>query len=401
MLDDRRAPGAADHSRLSIEGERAAEVRERSASFFEDYLWESDVGERVRVRLARHGIDPATLRQFGVGYAPGDTGLLLADLRRCGYDEGELIAAGVASHSDRERLHALFHARIMFPMRDADRRALGFAGLATHLGPSWPLWLTSPGGGPFQTGRAMFAIREAAGAIGDAGRALVLRDPVQVLALHQSGRREAVAVIHSPITRAHLHLLAVALGVGPRDVHLARRDGRLGVVAAPGDAEVDADAFAARDLPAGFALAESGRRPIRRGPAAGEADEVIDDHPPRTRAIVYLAGLAIGAGIPIGVLLLAAPDDGAANGWTPTLNVVIGAVAAAYVALAFAVARVSARVRERSTTRRMRLPWVRGRDEVQPAGWTYHRLEEILVGAALVSAVVCVVLWMTVGGFLG
>ena len=49
----------------------------------------------------------------------------------------------------------------------------------------------------------------------------------------------------------------------------------------------------------------------------------------------------------------------------------------------------------------MRLPWVRGSDEVQPAGWTYHRVEEILVGAALISAVTCVVLLMTVGGFLG
>ena len=53
------------------------------------------------------------------------------------------------------------------------------------------------------------------------------------------------------------------------------------------------------------------------------------------------------------------------------------------------------------TTRRMRLPWVRGSGEVQPVGWTYHRLEEILIGSALVSAVVCIVLWMTVGGFLG
>ena len=34
-------------------------------------------------------------------------------------------------------------------------------------------------------------------------------------------------------------------------------------------------------------------------------------------------------------------------------------------------------------------------------GWTYHRLEEILVGAALASAVTCIVLLMTIGGFLG
>jgi hypothetical protein len=49
----------------------------------------------------------------------------------------------------------------------------------------------------------------------------------------------------------------------------------------------------------------------------------------------------------------------------------------------------------------MRLPWARGSREVQPAGWTYHHMEEIFVGAALVSAAVCLVLLMTVGGFLG
>ena len=35
-----------------------------------------------------------------------------------------------------------------------------------------------------------------------------------------------------------------------------------------------------------------------------------------------------------------------------------------------------------------------------PTGRTHHRLEEVLVGAALASAVTCVVL-LTVGGFLG
>ena len=49
----------------------------------------------------------------------------------------------------------------------------------------------------------------------------------------------------------------------------------------------------------------------------------------------------------------------------------------------------------------MREPWARGSDEWQPSGWTYHRLEEILVGAALAGAITCVVLLVTVGGFLG
>ena len=49
----------------------------------------------------------------------------------------------------------------------------------------------------------------------------------------------------------------------------------------------------------------------------------------------------------------------------------------------------------------MREPWARGSGEWQPRGWTHHRLEEILVGAALASAVTCIVLLMTLGGFLG
>ena len=85
------------------------------------------------------------------------------------------------------------------------------------------------------------------------------------------------------------------------------------------------------------------------------------------------------------------PDTEGPSGATPALNVVIVSVAAAYLALTVVVSRVSAKHRAQSTERRMRLPWVRGSGEVQPTGWTYHRLEEVLIGAALVSALICLV----------
>jgi hypothetical protein len=389
----------------TTESRSAPQVREQilecSAAFYERVLWESEVGSRTRQRLVRHGLEEPTLRSFRVGYAPDSTELLREHLRRCAYSDDELIAAGIATRSDREHLHLLFHARVMFPFRDADDRVLGFAGLATHLGPSWPLWLTSPDRGQFRTGAAIFAIGEAAPAIARARRALVLRDPVQVLALHQGGRHDAVAVIQSPITREHLFQLADALGVRSRDLHLARCDGRLGVVAVPEIADVADDAFAERSLPAGFGLINS-RRPAGRGapPAAVDADHGYEPPPP-TRAIVYITGGIVGVGIPIGALLVAEAQNDGATGPTEALNLVIVGVAGAYVVLTLIVGRVSARVRAQSSERRMRLPWVRGSDEVQPAGWTYHRVEEILVGAALISAITCVVLLMTVGGFLG
>jgi hypothetical protein len=228
---------------------------------------------------------------------------------------------------------------------------------------------------------------------------LVLRDCVQVLALHQQGRRETVGVIQSPITRTHAAQLASILRT--RDLQFARRDGGLGVVAVPAGADVDDDSFAARTTPAGFSLIDSTRRPDGAAPAEWSLSAPFEEEAPPARGFVYFAGVLIGVGIPIGLLLVAAPHDQSTRGSTPTLNLVVIGVAVAYLLLTLGVSRVSARVRARSQTRRMREPWARGSDEWQPSGWTYHRLEEILVGAALASAITCIVLLITIGGFLG
>jgi DNA primase catalytic core, N-terminal domain len=380
---------------------RTEELLERATTFFESVLWESEAGSAALARLARHGLDVVTLRRFRVGYAPGNTGLLAEHLRDWDYTDDELVTAGIGIRSDRERVHLIFHARLMFPIQSTDGAVLGFTGLGTHLGPSWPLWLTSADGHGFRRGVAIFAIGEASTAIREARRALVLRDPVQVLALHQSDRRDAVAVIQSPITREHLEQLADALDVDRRDLHLARRDGSLGVVVLPDLIDPPREWFADRAIPAGFSLINSNRARVPAASATRDAGAERAEPPPRTRLVVYIASIMIGVGIPIGGLLVANARDEGGAGSPDVLNLTIVGVAVAYAVLALVVARMSARVRARSTTRRMRLPWVRGSDEVQPAGWTYHRVEEILVGAALASAITCVVLLLTVGGFLG
>ena len=374
-------------------------IRARTSAYFESVLWETDLGIRVQGYLGRAGIEPDILRAFRVGYAPGDTQRLLDHLGESDDLADELAAAGLASRSDRSHIHVLFHARIMFPITDLDGEILGFAGLATHLGPSWPLWVTSPDAGGFDASSSLFGIRQAAPAIEGARRALVVRDPVQVLALHQDGRRDVVGVIHSPITRYHTHHLATLIRAD--DLDYSRRDGTVGVVAKPAGADVEEADFAAKTTPAGISLIDAKSRSQRRRAVRQQAEFTGDEVRPTTRPIVFVAGAIVGIGIPLGILAIAAPHNEAAEGSTPTLNVMIVGIAVAYFVLAIVVGRVSARVRARSKARRMREPWARGSGEWQPRGWTYHHTEEILVGAALVSALTCLALWMTVGGFLG
>jgi hypothetical protein len=382
---------------------RGEEILERSAEFFESRLYDSEAGQRTLSRLERAGIEVDTLRRFRTGYAPGDVQELLAHLGEWGYSTDELVAAGVATHSDREYLHVLFHARVMFPIGDVDRRVLAFAGLATHLGPSWPLWVTSPEGPGYQPGSALFGVDLALPAIAEAGRALIKRDCVEVMRLHQEGRAETVGVIQSPITAEHLGVIAAALKVRQRDLDVVRTPRLDGVLVQPAGAEVDPEAFGPAERRRGSVpIAATIRSDWVDDAIEAEGDAAEADEVRPVRRGVYLAGILIGAGIPLGTLLFIAPDiEGGRAGATPALNVMIAVVAAAYLVLTVAVARVSARHRDRSSSRRMRPPWARGSGEWQPGGWTYHRVEEVLIGAALVSVVICLVLWMTIGGFLG
>ena len=187
------------------------------------------MGTRVRSRLAlgHRRTDPARLPGR---VCAGRHSEAARTSGRVGYTPEELIAAGLASRSERSRMHVVFHGRIMFPISNVDGGIPGFAGLATHLGPSWPMWLTSPDQGPFDAGTAIFGISQAAPEIARARRALVLRDCVQVLALHQQGRRESVAVIGSPITRRHRSQPAAR---SAPTIFTERRDGRLGVPPPP------------------------------------------------------------------------------------------------------------------------------------------------------------------------
>jgi DNA primase-like protein len=373
---------------------RAGEVLDAAAAFFSEYLWTSQISASVRERIAREGVDTETARTFGVGYVPGDHRLILDHLGQRGYSAAELHEAGIATRSRRGRVHSQFRSRIMFPIRDRDGRMLGFAGMATNPGPSWPLWLTSPDRGRFDRRTAIFAIDRAAAGIGEAERAVVVRDCLEVLRLHQRGRCEAVAVIRCPITPEHAAQIAAALGVAPAAVTLERHDRHAGVVISPmRGREHDGDGQpldAHRETEARVRTSGSEVRP-----------DPIKTRSPAARAFLQIARGVLGIGIPLTWVAILRPDPDFTGGADPAFVGAIGGVAGTYVVLALVAAIAGAPVRARSRARRMRGPWAMGLTEWQPIAWTYHMLEDILIGAAIISIPVCTALFAIMGGFTG
>jgi hypothetical protein len=191
-----------------------------AGEFFESRLWEDETSSKARDMLAREGIDEKTIRAFGVGFAPVGHKDLLEHLNGLGYSTDEVVASGLARVSARGRVHPHFASRIMFPIRDRDGRTLGFAGLGTHLGPSWPLWVVSPDDGLYRRSDAVFGLDRAAKGIAVSGMAVVLGDCMAVLRAHQDGQPNAVTVHTGGVTPGQIAEMAAGTRGGADTLEL-------------------------------------------------------------------------------------------------------------------------------------------------------------------------------------
>jgi len=198
----------------TLSEDRIEQLLADAAEFFEAYLWEAQSSEPGRDALAKEGLDKKVIRAFGLGYAPVGPDVFMYHLHGLGYSTEELVVAGLASRSPRGRAHVHFRSRVMFPVRDRQGRVLGFAGLGTHLGPSWPLWVTSPDLGLYARSQAVFGLDRAARQIARSGSALILPDCIEVLKAHQDGQTNAVTVHSNEVTREQMQTLAAGMRGG-------------------------------------------------------------------------------------------------------------------------------------------------------------------------------------------
>jgi DNA primase len=186
---------------------RLWELLERTAKFYERYLWESPKAEKARAYLAERGLGEEVLRRFGVGMAPSPWDQVLTGSQRAGFKVEELLAAGLAQRGRQGGHYDRFRNRITFPIRDQRGRVLGFG--ARALSPdSQPKYLNSPEGELYRKSHTLYGIDRARGPIAKARRAIVVEGYTDVLALHQAGVEEAVAIMGTAITPEQVSMLA-------------------------------------------------------------------------------------------------------------------------------------------------------------------------------------------------
>ena len=186
---------------------RLWELLELTAKFYERYLWESQKARRARAYLEGRGLGEEVLRRFGVGMAPSAWDQVLTGSQRRGFKVEELIAAGLIQKGRQGGHYDRFRNRITFPIRDQRGRVLGF-GARALMADAKPKYLNSPEGELYRKSHTLYGIDRARGSIAKARRAIVVEGYTDVLALHQAGVEEAVAIMGTAITPEQIQMLA-------------------------------------------------------------------------------------------------------------------------------------------------------------------------------------------------
>jgi DNA primase len=198
---------------------------EQAASFYKRQLREHTQAPRAIEYLKGRGLSGDISRDFDIGYAPPGWDNLLrafnaqanpalqAQLTEAGLviEKGEKDRGGRSQHpasgGTRASLHSgyydRFRDRIMFPIRDARGRVMGFGGRVLSAD-ELPKYLNSPETPVFHKGRELYGLYEARKAVRQLDRLLVVEGYMDTVALAQFGIRYGVATLGTAITRDHL-----------------------------------------------------------------------------------------------------------------------------------------------------------------------------------------------------
>lgn len=187
--------------------ERLYELLERATKFYERTLAEADEAAAARAYLAERGFSPAVMKKFRLGYSPKAWDKLFMPALRQGFSEQELLDAGLAQRNDRGQIFDRFRGRIMFPLSDKKGIVRGF-GARGMRDSDKPKYLNSAEGPVYHKGTQIFGIDHARRPAAAKKRVIAVEGYADVLALHDAGFEESVAVMGTAMTEQQAAELA-------------------------------------------------------------------------------------------------------------------------------------------------------------------------------------------------
>lgn len=185
------------------EHERLYTILEEATHFFEEQLKKSP---KIREYILKRGLNDETIKGWQIGYVLPEWRSLYDRLTQKGFTDSEIEKVGLLKKTD-SRAYDLFRGRIMFPLRDNSGRVIAFSGRIFEGDEKAPKYVNSPETTLFNKSKVLYGYDRAKLAIRKLNFSIIVEGQMDLLASHQAGYGNTVAVSGTALTESQLTFL--------------------------------------------------------------------------------------------------------------------------------------------------------------------------------------------------
>lgn len=177
-----------------------------SRLYHQHLLQHADASD-ARDYLTQRGITAQSIRDFEIGLAPDSWSFLLDQVQPAGYNARQLEVTGLTARGERGHAYDRFRHRLMFPIRDTQKRVIAFGGRIMPGSAEGAKYINSPESPIFTKNQQLYGLDVARDTVRERRQAIVMEGYTDVIVAHQCGLTSSIAVLGTALGANHLKLL--------------------------------------------------------------------------------------------------------------------------------------------------------------------------------------------------
>ncbi len=194
-----------------ISKKKILEILELAAKFYEKQLWDGAGKNKILPYLYNRGLKEESIKDFRLGYAPDGWDNLLKFLAGRGYTTEEIARTGLLvskNESGKGNYYDRFRDRITFPIADVMGQVVGFSARVAPGGDETQAkYVNTPETEVYHKSKVLYGLNRAKQNIKNENAAVVVEGNMDVIAAHQAGIKNTVAVSGTALTPEQVDII--------------------------------------------------------------------------------------------------------------------------------------------------------------------------------------------------
>lgn len=193
-------------SQMASDDLKMIEMHELIQDYYHYALMKTVEGEEALNYLRQRGFNDELIKQRQIGYAPDSSHFCHDFLEKKGYDIELAYEAGLLSRNEENfSYYDRFRNRIMFPLKNAQGRIVGYSGRTYNN--QEPKYLNSPETPIFQKRRLLYNLDKARKSIRQNDEIVLLEGFMDVIKSDYAGLKQVVASMGTQLSQEHMTFL--------------------------------------------------------------------------------------------------------------------------------------------------------------------------------------------------